>query len=284
MSVTGSASPIQPEGDSAAQPAPRAGLAAQIAPHLTGLRRYARALCGSQAAGDGQVAGLLEAMIADPSAVSLGGDARVGLYGAFHRQREAVLHPAGVVPGGSDPRERIVAARLRPLTPLSRQALLLTALEGFTAEQAAAILGVESERLAALVSDARDSLRSQPGARVLVVEDEPIIAMDIEALVTDLGHVVCDIADTRTTAVEAARRHRPDLVLADIQLADGSSGIDAVRDILEAFSVPVVFITAYPDRLLTGQRPEPTFLISKPFRPETVQATIAQALFFRESR
>jgi len=76
---------------------------------------------------------------------------------------------------------------------------------------------------------------------------------------------------------------RPDLVLADIQLADGSSGIDAVRDILAAYTAPVIFITAYPDRLLTGARPEPTFLISKPFQTETVQAAVSQALFFHLS-
>ena len=66
----------------------------------------------------------------------------------------------------------------------------------------------------------------------------------------------------------------------DIQLADDSSGIDAVKDILHEFKVPVIFITAFPERLLTGERPEPTFLITKPFQRSTVKAQIAQALFF----
>jgi CheY-like chemotaxis protein len=69
-------------------------------------------------------------------------------------------------------------------------------------------------------------------------------------------------------------------VLADIQLADGSSGIDAVKDILARLDVPVIFITAFPERLLTGERPEPTFLITKPFQRSTVKAAISQALFF----
>jgi hypothetical protein len=69
-------------------------------------------------------------------------------------------------------------------------------------------------------------------------------------------------------------------VLADIQLADGSSGIEAVNDILGISGVPIVFITAYPERLLTGERPEPTFLITKPFAPENVKAITSQALFF----
>jgi len=91
---------------------------------------------------------------------------------------------------------------------------------------------------------------------------------------------VIDVARTRTEAAEAVSRRQPGLVLADIQLADGSSGVDAVNDILSLFEVPVIFITAYPERFLTGQRPEPAFLITKPFRTETVKAVISQALFF----
>ncbi|MDP8913796.1 MAG: response regulator, partial [Pseudomonadota bacterium] len=82
------------------------------------------------------------------------------------------------------------------------------------------------------------------------------------------------------TAVALANDTEPDLVLADIQLADGSSGVEAVEDILEKMEVPVIFVTAFPERLLTGERPEPTFLITKPFQRSTVKAAIAQALFF----
>jgi CheY-like chemotaxis protein len=115
---------------------------------------------------------------------------------------------------------------------------------------------------------------------VLIIEDEPIIAMDIETIVRDLGHNVTGVAVTRDEAVSQAMARRPGLVLADIQLADDSSGIDAVKDILQEFQVPVIFITAFPERLLTGERPEPTFLITKPFQRSTVKAAIAQALFF----
>ena len=99
-------------------------------------------------------------------------------------------------------------------------------------------------------------------------------------LVRELGHQVTDIAATRTEAAEAIARRRPGLVLADIQLADGSSGIDAVKDILGQFDVPVIFITAFPERLLTGTKPEPTFLVHKPYAPEALKAVISQALFF----
>jgi hypothetical protein len=66
-------------------------------------------------------------------------------------------------------------------------------------------------------------------------------------------------------------------------LADGSSGIDAVNDILKTSTVPVIFITAFPERLLTGDRPEPAFLVSKPFNPDMVKALISQALFFNQA-
>ena len=80
--------------------------------------------------------------------------------------------------------------------------------------------------------------------------------------------------------MKAAAVQKPGLVLADIRLADGSSGLDAENEILGGFTVPVVFITAYPEKLMTGERPEPTFLIAKPFREEAVKAIVSQVLFF----
>ena len=123
-------------------------------------------------------------------------------------------------------------------------------------------------------------LQSPQGRRVLIIEDEPMIAMDLESIVEGLGHRVTSVARTHGEAVKAVGQHKPGLVLADIQLADGSSGLDAVNEILGSFAVPVIFITAYPDRLLTGERPEPAFLITKPYQPDTVKAIVSQALFF----
>lgn len=259
---------------------PRAAtLADMITPHLPFLRRHARALTGSQAVGDAHVAALLEAVVLDRSVIDTALGPRIGLYAAFHR-----LWSSARVDTLQDPAtgpEAVALARLGRLTPRSKQALLLTAVEGFSAGEAGVILAVDAAEVAMLVDDAINDLRSQTRARVLVIEDEPIIAMDIETIVADLGHDVVATADTHDSAVTAALQHQPDLVLADIQLADGSSGIDAVKEILSAFEVPVIFITAYPDRLLTGARPEPAFLVSKPFRAETLQAAVGQAMFFR---
>jgi DNA-directed RNA polymerase specialized sigma24 family protein len=268
-------------------------LSEEIAPHLPLLRRYARALAGSQESGDAYVVATLESIVAAPDQFSVVPSARVALYTVFH----VVWSSAGArLPtvsadddGGSgaaaavDALEAAVNRRLEPLTPLGRQALLLTAMEGFSVSEAARILRRDAAEVDALTNQALREIDGQTATSVLIIEDEPIIAMDLEQMVSTLGHSVSAVARTRDAAVLAARAARPGLVLADIQLADGSSGIDAVRDILGSFEVPVIFITAYPERLLTGQRPEPTFLITKPFQEDTVRAAISQALFFERT-
>lgn len=261
------------------------GLAQRIAPHLPFLRRYARALCGAQETGDAQVTSLLEALIVSPSLVEADGAGdRVALYRAFQRRWVAGAHDGEAVAGASpSARERTTQERLAHLTPPARQALLLSAVEGFSRVEIGQILDIHPEDATALVAQAQAELQRQLSARVLIIEDEPMIAMDIAAIVTELGHSVVATASTQAKAVEAAIAHRPELVLADIRLAGGGSGIEAVREILAAFSVPVIFITAYPERLFSGVRPEPTFLISKPFKPSAVQAAVSQALFFRSS-
>ncbi|WP_106638819.1 response regulator [Allosphingosinicella vermicomposti] len=256
-------------------------LGQELAPHLPFLRRYARALTGSQQHGDAFVRATLEAIVQAPDDFPRDVDARLGLYRTFHAiwSSANIEEDPGAGSGIEDP-EDVARARLARITPLSRQALLLTAMEGFTTEDAAYLIGSDDEDVERLVAEALQEIERQTRAEVLIIEDEPIIAMDIETIVRDLGHTVTGVAVTRDEAVAQARAHRPGLVLADIQLADDSSGIDAVKDILAEFSVPVIFITAFPERLLTGERPEPTFLITKPFQRSTVKAAIAQALFF----
>ena len=245
----------------------------QIAPHLPYLRRFARALCGGQESGDAHVVAMLEAMVADPTALDRTLEPKVGLYNLFLKLWDRVPTNAGArAPAEHD--------KLSRLTPRSRQAFLLVAVEGFSIEDAALVLGVDRAALVALREQAAREMAEQVETDVLIIEDEAIIAMDLEALVESLGHNVLDVARTHRQAVEFVARQRPGLILADIQLADGSSGLDAVNDILQQFDVPVIFITAYPERLLTGAKPEPTFLITKPFQTDTLKAVISQALFF----
>ena len=258
-------------------------LGQQLAPHLPFLRRYGRALTGSQAEGDRYVRATLEAIVAAPEEFPRDVDPRLGLYRTF----QVIWNSARLDPSDSDSAagesEAIARARLARIAPLSRQALLLTAMEGFTVEDTAYLIDRDTGDVDELVAEALTEIERQTRARVLVIEDEPLIAMDLETIVRDLGHDVTGVAVTRDEAVSLAMEDRPGLVLADIQLADDSSGIDAVKDILGEFNVPVIFITAFPERLLTGERPEPTFLITKPFQRSTVKAAISQALFFDQT-
>lgn len=255
-------------------------LSQEIAPHLPYLRRYARALTGSQQSGDAHVVACLDALVADPTTIDLDGGARVGLYRLFH-SLWAGLDVEAPLPEAVEPEERTAQERLAAMTPEGRQVLLLTTLEGFSNADAAAITGRDEADVARLVADAVAELDRQTATRVLIIEDEPLISLDLSEIVESLGHGVTSIARTAAQAVAGARANPPGLVLADIQLADGSSGLDAVREILEHFEVPVIFVTSFPERLLTGQRPEPAFLITKPYDPNAVKATISQALFFR---
>ena len=259
-------------------------VAEQIGQQLPYLRRYARALTGSQQSGDAFVRATLEAALADNALLDQISEGRAALYGAFNRiWSSGYVEAEGAAPE-SDLHEQAAQSRLSHITPEHRQALLLTTLEDFSREEAATILDVPVDEVDSLVQQAIEEIENETTTEVLIIEDEPLISMQLEGLVSDLGHNVVGTAATRSQALEIFAEHPAGLVLADIQLADGSSGIDAVEDLLKFGDVPVIFITAYPERLLTGERPEPTYLVTKPFQEETVRAAISQALFFGSSR
>jgi DNA-directed RNA polymerase specialized sigma24 family protein len=251
-----------------------------VARDLPYLRRYARALTGNQASGDAYVAATLEALVNDPSLLDSEDSPRITLFRLF-----STIWNSLAVNGTSDPVGSDLAAErnLSQITAKPRQAFLLVSVEGFSEQQAARILDVDTSTLLKLVEEAGRELAAQLATDVLIIEDEALIALDLEALVENLGHRVIGVARTRTEAVTIVRTKPPGLILADIQLADGSSGLDAVNDLLNTFEVPVIFITAYPERFLTGERPEPAFLISKPYQPATVSALVSQALFFERN-
>jgi DNA-directed RNA polymerase specialized sigma24 family protein/AmiR/NasT family two-component response regulator len=244
--------------------------------HLPSLRRYARALTGNQASGDAYVVATVESLIASPQTLEESANLRVGLYRLFTKIWNSVaVNDKAEAPTALPPEQH-----LTQITPRPRQAFLLVALEGFSEDDAAEVLDCDLQTLRALVEESGRELAAEIATDVLIIEDETFIAMDIEALVESLGHNVIGIARTHSEALALAKTKRPGLILADIQLADGSSGLDAVNELLGSFEVPVIFITAYPERFLTGQRPEPAFLIAKPFQVAVVSAVVSQAMFF----
>lgn len=250
-----------------------------IVQQLPYLRRYVRSLTGSQQVGDEYIRGCLETLLQEPERISGEGDLRVQLYKLFHSYAGTVEAATQEAVQVADPVVRRVGERLIALAPRDRQALLLVHQEGFAPAQAADILGMSENEAAARIEEAWGSLKRQPTTDILIIEDEPIIALEISEIVRGLGHRVCGTAATAAKAIAMARKTGPELILADIQLQDGSSGIEAVREILKAVEVPVIFVTAYPERLLTGEALEPAFVITKPFNPSTVKVAVSQALF-----
>jgi CheY-like chemotaxis protein len=252
-------------------------VAEAVGANLPYLRRFARACTGSQKSGDAYVAALVEAIVADPDLLDRDTAACIDIYRIFLK----LLNSLPI--NGRSPRQpRLDEAKrnLDMLAPRARQAFLLVAMEGFKPQDAAQILDVRPGEFEDLIDEAGQEIARQIATDVVIIEDEPIIALELEHLVKELGHRVVGVARTERQALAVVGQTGPGLIMADVQLADGSSGLSAVNTILQGVSVPVVFITAYPERLLTGTRPEPTFLIAKPFRSDGVKAVVSQALFF----
>jgi DNA-directed RNA polymerase specialized sigma24 family protein len=266
-----------------ADPSRESGLKHQIVQHLPYLRRYARALTGSQTVGDDYIRGCLETLLQQPEFMGGGPSVQVQLFKLFHRFARTVEVSTDEIAKLTDPVERRVGERLVALAPVDRQALLLVHQEGFSQKEAAEILGTSVEEVGKRIEDAWANLKRQPMTEVLIIEDEPVIALDVAESVKSLGHHVTGIANRASQAIAMARQKPPGLVLADIQLKDGSTGITAVREILKSIEVPVVFVTAFPERLLTGEALEPAFVVTKPFDGTTLKVAISQALFFAKA-
>ncbi len=235
-------------------------------------------LNGSQATGDAYVTATLETLLRDSGSFGRTLPPRQALYQCYLRVWSRPIRDDFLDATESSAFDRKLAA----LAPLVRQAFLLTTVEGFSCNEAATIMGVEPARALALLDAGSHDLAHELASSILIIEDEPIIAMDLELIVEDLGHRVVGVARGRGQAVALAAQCQPQLIMADIQLEDGGSGIEAVNEILAGASRPVVFITAHPTAYLSAltNRPEPAFLLPKPFKPDSVRAAVSQALFF----
>lgn len=252
-----------------------------VADLLPLLRRYARALTGSQTSGDRYAALTLEALLEDRSIFETASGPKVALFAAFNRIWSSVGAKVHADETGLSAQAQ---KHLSQLSVNTREALLLHTIEEFTVDEVAEIMEIEPSEAQHLIKVADDEMAKSVAGKILVIEDEAIIALHISKIVKGLGHTVTGTARKQSDAIELAAMERPDLILSDIQLADGSSGIDAVNDILaKAGDIPVIFITAFPERLLTGERPEPAFLITKPYTEEQVQSAVSQAMFFSSS-
>ncbi len=255
-------------------------LSKEVESLLPFLRRYARAMTGSRELGDQLAAAALQSLLERPSAFDQASSTKVALFQALQDIRDDGSNGAN---GGLSEAETRASQHLARLAPGSRDALLLRAFEQFSDEEIAEIMRIDPAEVPLLIEVARTDIVNAIKGRVLVIEDEASIAVDIENIVSGMGHDVIGNASTEDAALELAEAQAPDLILSDIQLANGGSGIDAVSELLASYpKVPVIFITGFPEMLLTGKGPEPAFLIAKPYSNEQVRSAVSQAMFFAD--
>lgn len=233
------------------------------------LRRCGRALTGTQNLADICVIQLMDDFVFGRVEIPKTVDLRSSFYRLYLEQLQAFAAEETKQPFSVG------------FTPMQRIAYWLSAGEGFSNDTIAEILGVSDAKVSSLLQVAHEDMAADRKARVLIIEDEMFIAMDLARIVRNMGHTVTDTARTHQEGMASFHKRRPDLILSDVQLADGSSGIEAVDEILRITEIPAIFITSFPERLLTGKRAEPAFLINKPFRTEAVRAAISQALFLK---
>ncbi len=160
----------------------------------------------------------------------------------------------------------------------ARRALLLIAVENLPNDVVRRILDVSDEELEKMLIIAEADFTSSAATRMLIIEDEPLISAQLKRLAESLGHTVMGIAITADEAVAISQKETPDIVLCDIHLADGSQGTDAIASMALPNDVPVVFVTAYPEKYLSTTNEGPSYLITKPFDSEYLKAVIGHAL------
>lgn len=248
----------------------------EIIPLIPLLRRHARMLSGTKEIGDEYVRLCLELVTAEPARLE-GDDLRLQLFRAFHQCWNVISRATTPSADALDQQERLEDG-LASLAPMKRRVLLLSVVEDFKPAEVGRILALDETAVRQQIRDARQHLEQKVALPVLVIEDEPMIAMELKDIVESMGLKVTRMVARQDQATEAAASDEPGLVLSDIQLQDEGSGIEAAREILQRFEVPIVFVTGYPERLLTGEGLEPAFVVAKPFKADGLKITIAQAL------
>jgi DNA-binding response OmpR family regulator len=108
--------------------------------------------------------------------------------------------------------------------------------------------------------------------RILIAEDDALIALCTEDILTDAGHTVVGLATTKLRALQLAQQSRPDLALIDLRLADGETGLDVAQE-LATYRIPTIVVSALPRGMVAGGSARA--FVEKPFAPETLLAAIA---------
>lgn len=247
------------------------------------LRRHATLLCGSKRKGDALVHDALERVIAagampqDEAAL----DAHLFrcFYACWHASSgDPEPGPPAVEEDGPASSTLGLKKTLALLPARQRAMVLLVKLEGFDLATAAHITGLRDDQAQSLLEGAVARLLLPVHARVLIIEDEPMIAMNTADIVEGMGCAVVGVAPTMAQATALAATEQPDLILADVRLRDGSSGIDAVQVMQAEADTPVVFITAFPDAVSRATADSGLIVIEKPFTERQVEEAVRRAI------
>lgn len=246
-------------------------------PPLGVVRQFSRAVFADRLIGDELMRMTMTRVSIDPASSS---SSVVDVMGAFlHSWRMALKERPSSPVLFSD--AALIDALPEPPDD-ARLLLLMVDVMGLMPQQAAQVIGL-SEDPKSVLRRARHDLRIEKKATAVVVEDEPLIAADIRAILERLGVEVAGEASSAEEAVKVAAESRPDVILADYNLDGRDTGIDAVMRINETHDCPVVFITGFPDRVLQGEEIEPDFVISKPYTPDNVRAAVVHCLDARRA-
>lgn len=241
------------------------------------LRRYAGCLTGLPADGDALVTAVLAGILSGELELTTIAGPRLGLLRALHdfwRPGDDVSGPA--LP--DDPNLPRASRLLQLLPPLARAVTILTRGERLSTAEAGFVLRMEPAEVQLRLQVANRELARVMARRILIVEDDAITAIDLEDLVTSLGHRAIGPAVTRKEAVSLAMQEEPDLILSDVQLDERNAGIDAVREIRCRLNVPVIFVTAYPDHFADRVILDNSYIVSKPFSDGMISSMITNAL------
>jgi len=248
--------------------------AQEILPALPRLRRFARALTGDAEAGDDLVAEVVEETLAASFAEA--GCDPLRLLAAMLRLRGT----RGAAPPRGDGPVHPLEAALCGLPERRRRAFLLATLEALPTREVAAVMGVEEPEAAADVAGAREAVGRALAARVLIVEDDALIARDLAETVASMGHRVCGTAATPDEAVAVAEDDEPTLALVDLHLAQGTDGKATVRSLRARHAgLPVIFVTAFAEELERDRALSNEPVIRKPFTRDQIETAITRAVF-----
>lgn len=157
-------------------------------------------------------------------------------------------------------------------------ALLMSDVLGLRHAEIEAILAPQPKSVMELVVAGRSQLAGSAAGRVVILEDELIIALDLKSIVEGLGASVAGMAPTAAEGLRLVDGHRPDAILVDYLLRGGETGIDLVNQAREVHDCTTIFVTAFPEKVLQGTEDEPDVVLRKPYTSEGIRAAVAQAL------